>query len=137
MAFDYHDPSCGEQIRKYANSSLHYILDTISTEESFKICAEAFPPPGSTNGELKLVGLLPVDIFPRKTEPNVTATATPAYTTFGEAFSKFGIDFPAIKEHFDFGKTFWELNEKLLAEGKIKPHPVIVKNGGLAGIPDG
>ncbi|KAJ8066078.1 hypothetical protein OCU04_005170 [Sclerotinia nivalis] len=32
---------------------------------------------------------------------------------------------------------FWDLNGKLLAEGKIKTHPVIVKDRGLAGIPDG
>ena len=60
-----------------------------------------------------------------------------AYTTFGEAFPKFGMDFPAIKEHFDFGKMFWELNARLLAEGKIKTHPVTLRNGGFAGIPAG
>jgi hypothetical protein len=80
---------------------------------------------------------MPIDTFPRKDEPNITAIAVLAYTTTGEAFSKFGIDFPAIPEHFEFGKMFWELNGKLLAEGKIKPHPAIVRERGLAGIPDG
>jgi hypothetical protein len=32
---------------------------------------------------------------------------------------------------------FWKLSEKLLAEGKIKPHPVALRKGGLAGIPGG
>jgi len=42
------------------------------------------------------------------------------------------MDFPPIKEHFDFGVMFWKLNTQLLAEGKIKPHPVTKGTGGLA-----
>jgi hypothetical protein len=79
-----------------------------------------------------LVALLPVDAWPRK---DVKVSAVLAYTTFGEAFSKFGMDFPPIKEHFDYGVMFWKLNTQLLAEGKIKPHPVTKGTGGLAGIP--
>ncbi|KAM3080559.1 hypothetical protein ACMFMG_005501 [Clarireedia jacksonii] len=139
--FDYHDPTCAEQIRKYTNNSLHYILDTISTTDSFPICADAFPPKDdsstSESEKLNYVGLLPVDAFPRKDEPNVSAQAVLAYTSFGEPFTKFGMDFPFIKEHFEFGKMFWKLTEELVAQGKVKPHPAVVKEGGLGGVPEG
>ena len=64
-------------------------------------------------------------------------TVVLAQTTFGEAFSKFGREYPAMREHFDFGLGFWHLSEKLVAEGRIIPHPVTVKSGGLGAIPAG
>jgi hypothetical protein len=60
-----------------------------------------------------------------------------AYTTFGEAFTKFGTDFPAMPQHFEFGEMFWKLNAELIEEGKILPHPVTLRSGGLHGIPAG
>lgn len=108
------------------------MLDTISTEYSYEICAAALP--NDSTEERKLVSLLPLDKWPRK---DVNAQTVLAYTTFGEAFSKFGKDFPPIKEHFEFGKMFWELGGKLIAEGKIKHHPMTIRDGGLYGIPSG
>ena len=58
-------------------------------------------------------------------------------TTFGEAFVKFGRDFPAERQLFEFGVGFWELSERLVAEGRITPHPVTMRDGGLRAIPDG
>ncbi|KAI9742876.1 MAG: hypothetical protein M1818_003605 [Claussenomyces sp. TS43310] len=132
VVFDYHDADCAEKIRAYTHNALHYVLDTISTESSFKICADALPK--ESTEELKLAALLPLTAWPRD---DVNAQSVLAYTTFGEAFTKFGMDFPPIKEHFEFGEMFWKLNAKLLAEGKIKPHPVSVQAGGLQGVPAG
>ena len=78
--------------------------------------------------------MLPLDAWPRK---DVNAQAILAYTAFGEAFSKFGQEFPAIKEHHDFARMFWDFNARLLAEGKIQTHPVTLRNGGFQGIPGG
>jgi NADPH:quinone reductase-like Zn-dependent oxidoreductase len=132
VVFDYHDTECAAKIRAYTNNSLRYILDCISTPESFKICADAFP--SSSEEELKLVALLPLETWPRR---DVNAQVILAYTTFGEAFTKFGTDFPAIPQHFEFGEMFWKLNAELLGEGKIQPHPVTLRSGGLHGIPAG
>lgn len=132
--FDYHDPSCAAQIKAYANNSLRYILDTISTSSSYAICADAFPNENESTEKLSLVSLHPLDGWPRK---DVGAKPILAYTTFGEAFSKNRMDFPTIKEHYDFGVGFWKLNERLVAEGKIVPHPVTLGKGGLGGVPAG
>ena len=99
--FDYHDSECGTKIREYTNNSLNYVLDTISTEASYNICAEAFP---STSSEpMNLVSLLPLSTWPRK---DVQTLVILAHITFGEAFSKFGTDLLPIKEHLDFGAMF-------------------------------
>ncbi|KAI9684578.1 MAG: hypothetical protein M1822_005666 [Bathelium mastoideum] len=130
--FDYHDPDCAQKIRECTNNSLRYVLDTISTEQSYKICAAALPTDSAE--ELNLVALLPLDGWPRE---DVNVKVIIGYTTFGEAFSKFGVDFPPMKEHFDFGKMFWQLNANLLTDGKIQRHPVTMRSGGLYGIPAG
>lgn len=130
--FDYHDPKCAEQIKEYTKGSLHQVLDCVSTEDSYKLIAAALPE--KNDKPMQVVTLLPTDAWPRK---DVEATAVLAYTTFGKAFTKFGIDFPPIQPHFDFGVMFWKLSHELLASGQIKPHPVALRDGGLSGIPNG
>lgn len=72
--------------------------------------------------------MLPLDKWPRE---DVNAQVILAYTEFGEAFTKFGQDFPASKEHYDLARIFWELNGRLLSEGKIKTHPVALRKSGF------
>ncbi|TVY60802.1 Protein TOXD, partial [Lachnellula suecica] len=93
--FNYHDPTCASQIRAYSNNNLHYILDTICTPSSFKTGSESFPK--QSKEALKLVALLPLEGWERT---DVDATVTLAYTTFGEAFAKYGAEFPANEEHY-------------------------------------
>ncbi|MCJ1388509.1 hypothetical protein MMC18_001356 [Xylographa bjoerkii] len=132
VVFDYHDIECGKKIRAETQNSLRYVLDCICTESTFGICADALSSDSSQT--LEYMGLLPVDAFPRK---DVNARAILAYTTFGEAFEKFGQSFPPIPPHFEFGVKWWKLAADLLAKGKIRPHPAIIREGGLAGIVDG
>jgi hypothetical protein len=83
---------------------------------------------------MHVVTLLPADSWPRK---DVQVTTVLAYTSLGKAFSKFGMDFPPMPPHFDFGVMFWKLSHQLLVSGQVKPHPVALRSGGLGGIPDG
>ena len=127
--FDYRDPECAKQIRDYTKNSLHYALDNVSTESSFKIIADAMS--SEPKEELQVATLLPADAWPRK---DVKVHVIAAYTTFGEAYDKFGQHFPAFLERYDFGVMFWKIHSKLLFEGKIKPHPSTVRKGGLYGV---
>lgn len=70
---------------------------------------------------------------------DVEARTTLGYTIFGEGFTKaFGPGhFPASQEDYEFGKKFWKLSEKLLAEGKFKVHRPDVRGGGLEGVLEG
>lgn len=132
VVFDYHDPQCSRLIREYTNERLQFILDCISTKASYDIIAKAIPEVADKG--INMVTLLPADAWPRN---DITPTVILAYTSLGKAFAKFGIDFPEIAAHYEFGVTFWELSQKLLADGKIKPHPVALRKGGLAAVPDG
>ncbi|KAF2799234.1 putative zinc-type alcohol dehydrogenase-like protein C2E1P3.01, partial [Melanomma pulvis-pyrius CBS 109.77] len=82
----------------------------------------------------QVVTLLPTDAWPRK---DVEAIAVLAYTTFGEAFSIFGIEFPPMTSHFNFGVKFWKQCSEPLTSGQINTHPVALRSGGLSGIPNG
>lgn len=74
--------------------------------------------------------------FPRQ---DVNTRFTLAYTTSGEEFrlGTSGPVIPAKPEDYDHAEKFAELTSALLAEGKIKPHPSTVKDGGLAGVLEG
>ncbi|KAF1974046.1 GroES-like protein [Bimuria novae-zelandiae CBS 107.79] len=130
--FDYHDPECARLIKDYTKGQLKYVLDCVSTESSYKLIADALPE--TTDTPAQVVTLLPADTWPRK---DITPTAILAYTSLGKPFTKFGVDFPEIPPHFEFGVMFWKLSQKLLGEGKIKTHPVALRTGGLGGIPNG
>jgi NADPH:quinone reductase-like Zn-dependent oxidoreductase len=132
VVFDYHDPRCSDLIKEYTKGKLHYILSACPTEASYKLIAKAVPE--ISEREVQLVTLLPTDTWPRK---DITPTVLLAYTSLGKAFTKFGIDFPEIPPHYEFGVMFCKLSQKLLAAGKIKPHPIALRKGGLAAIPEG
>jgi hypothetical protein len=60
-----------------------------------------------------------------------------AYTGLGEAFTKFGMDFPAKPEDYAFANKSFSVAEGLFAEKKLTVHPVKVGNKGLEGVFDG
>ncbi|KAK7931001.1 zinc-binding oxidoreductase [Apiospora marii] len=130
--FDYHDPQCARRIKEYTHNSLHHVLDCISTEASYHIVAEAMPERAEI--PMQVVALRLTDTWPR---PDIQATPILAYTTFGEAFTKFDMDIPVMPSHYEFGVTFWKLAAELIAAGRVVPHPVALRDGGLAGIPFG
>lgn len=133
--FDYHDPDCGAKIRAYTDNALRHVFDCISLEPSFAIDAAALSSDSSQ--ELHCLALLPPDTWPVERQHDVNVRWLLAYTSFGEEFTKYGATWPPVPEHYEMGVRIWELHRKLLEEGKVKPHPVTVKEGGLAGIPEG
>ncbi|CAF9934604.1 MAG: hypothetical protein HETSPECPRED_009283 [Heterodermia speciosa] len=131
--YDYRDEACGEEIRAYTSDKLVYALDCISEASSPRICADAL----STDGALtkRYSSLLGIDDFPRD---DVDKKATIAYSAIGEDLSFPGRGlFPAKEEDLHFMTKFIGIAQELLAEGKIKPHPVSLRPGGLKGVLDG
>jgi len=125
--FNYADADCGAQIRKFTDNKLKYAFDTISLQDSVKICADALT---SESGVARYGALLPVQ-FPRD---DVSSISTLMYTIFDEEFSIAGNTLPRSTEDFEFAKSFFELTEKLIAEGKLKTHPDELRQGGLEGV---
>lgn len=59
------------------------------------------------------------------------------YLALGEAFDKFGMSFPAIPENYKFAQKAFNVAEGLLAEKKLKVHPVKIGAKGLEGVFEG
>lgn len=125
-AFDYKDPDCAKKIREYTNDGLKHAFDCVSEGTSAKICGGAISSKGG-----KISYLLDGQDSGRK---DVEQDNTLAYTIKGETFNMGPHPIPAIPEDFEFGKTFWSLSEKLLAEGKVKVHRPEVRKEGLKGV---
>ncbi|KAI1213383.1 oxidoreductase-like protein [Annulohypoxylon truncatum] len=126
--FDYNSPTAGADILKVTNGEIAHVFDCISEGNSPAISAEAIGPKGG-----KYSALLQVD-SPRK---DVTSAMTLGYLAVGESFSKLGMEFKATAEDHEFASKFWSVTEDLFAQGKLKAHPVSLREGGLDGILDG
>lgn len=124
VIFDYNDPECGAKIRQFTDDKLRYAWDAAGNS---KICSEAL----SSNGAMCHFGCIQFQKFPRV---EVKQTMTQMYTMFGETFQRYGLEYPASKEDFEFAKVWMELTENLVKEGTIKVHPKRVESGGLAGV---
>jgi hypothetical protein len=120
------DPLCGQKINDLTSNNLAQVLDTIATESSAKICAEAL----STSPGGLYLNLMGID-FPRKDVKNLFPLV---YTITGEAFDMEGDHYDAVPEDFEFAKKFGTVFEELLEKGLIKNHPVELREGGLGGI---
>jgi len=128
IALDYNDPQCAQKIRDYTNDSLEHALDCISTKESAEISSSAIGPKGGVVSYLLSV---------KHDREDVEVKFTLGYSVTGEAFSYGHAQkwkFAPKPEDFEFGKEFWGLTEKLLADGRVKPHPAEVGEGGLEGV---
>jgi NADPH:quinone reductase-like Zn-dependent oxidoreductase len=132
--FDYSTPNVGQQIRDYTKNQLYYAYDSISEHESPQICADALSSAQSFDGKkLQYCCILPAQL-PRE---DVEQFFTLAYNAPGEEYTKFGRDWPAKPEEFDFIRKFIPTVERLLNERKLKPHKAEIRSGGLEGIIDG
>ncbi|KAJ3175785.1 hypothetical protein HDU87_005779 [Geranomyces variabilis] len=129
---DYSAKDAGKQIRDYTNDKLAHVFDCISTDDSIAIAVAAL---GSAGG--KISTLLDVKLPASADATKITVQMTLAYTAMGQAFSKFGKDFPAIPQDYKFASDFFALSQTLLEEGKLKVHPVDARQGGLKGVLDG
>ncbi|KAL1982381.1 hypothetical protein VTN96DRAFT_1412 [Rasamsonia emersonii] len=130
-AFDYHDPDCGRKIREYTHDRLQLVWDTVSLPSSAAICAEAL----SSSGGGKYYTLLP-EKSPRR---DVESRMTVAYFMFGEPLlwnPAVGVE-QASQEDFRYAAEFLDMATRLVAEGKVKPHPAQVHEGGLGGVLEG
>ena len=129
--FDYKDPDCAKKIRDYTKDSLTIALDCISEGDSPKICEQAISSKGGT------ITYLLKSAHDIQTRTDVEKKHTSGYQVFGESFHKLGAHVPANPEHFEHTTKFWALTEKLVREGKFRPHPVKVGKDGLVGVFDG
>lgn len=96
-----------------------------------RMCYEAI---GSSGG--RYVALEAIPLLVKYTRRDVSADWLMAPTIMGtpvEIPGTYGR--PSTPEHRKFGTQLFLLADQLLAEGRIKNHPLQVREGGLANIP--
>jgi hypothetical protein len=121
---------CGKKVRDYTGDRIEYVFDTISTEPSAAVCAEAMSSAGG-----RYTCILTVD-FPRR---DCKTDFVMGYTLNGEAY-KMGPKaslLPAKPDDYEFGEMFFRLAEELLSARKFKPHRATVGKEGLNGVLEG
>lgn len=129
-AFDYKDKDCAKKIREYTNDKLTKVFDTISKEDSSKICAEAI---SSNGGTISCTLPYPEDLGRKDVKVDMVFTLG----IFGEDFGYGPNVIPGNPEDFKFGKKMYDAAEKLLQEGKVKIHPPRLAGTGLENVAGG
>ena len=125
--FDYRKTGSVTEIKDLVQGELKSCVDCISTQESAEYCA-AFLAPGAIYSSIGLG---------RSPRADVTTLQTLGWSFLGEEFEMMGQKFAANQEDFEFSMAFAKLSEGLLAQGKIRAHPLDLRSGGLDAIPEG
>ncbi|PWY85926.1 GroES-like protein [Aspergillus heteromorphus CBS 117.55] len=126
--YDYKDPGAAEAIREDTADGLVLVLDTISLESSAEFCGRAISSRGGDYSALNNVNV------PRE---DVRSRFTLGYTVSGEEYNFRGMVIPPKPEDRIFASEFVDRASGLLAEGKVRPHPLDVRAGGLRGVLEG
>ncbi|KAI9925936.1 Trans-enoyl reductase fsl5 [Aspergillus wentii] len=131
--FDYKQPSCTDDIRKHTRNSLKFVLDCIAEPETMQFCYKCL---GRAGG--KYTALEPYPEFLHDRPKTVTPDWVLGPTILGK---KLGWPAPFAKEadaeQRKFGIEWFTTAQKLLDEGKLKPHPIRVMEGGFDGVFEG
>ncbi|PSS05207.1 chaperonin 10-like protein [Coniella lustricola] len=139
--YDYHTETdtLAAQIRAATNNSLAYAWDCITTRESMRLAALSLSDKPGVEGAYGVLTAYDRE-FVQGLNPNVKKVGlTMGYTAFGEGVKRSVYTWHPSREDWEFGKMFWELSEKLLADGTIKPARYEVNRGGerLEGVQKG
>ncbi|RPD66571.1 GroES-like protein [Lentinus tigrinus ALCF2SS1-7] len=130
--FDYKDPDVVDKVKAATGDSIRPAFDTISSAESQAISAAVIAPTGG-----KVMHVLAV--HPEATSrTDVERSFTIIYSSLGRAYTyATGQHSPAVPEDRVHMAQFLKKVPQIVKDGKIKPLPVKLWEGGLAAIPDG
>ena len=125
--FDHKDESSIDNIRALVGDSLRLCVDTISADDgsTAAFCAKVLSP-GAKYSNIR-IGKSP--------RHDVESMNTVGYSFYGEGWEFMGQPQKVSKVDYEYSRGFAILAEKLLAEAKIKPHPVDLRSGGFEALP--
>ncbi|CZR58351.1 related to toxD gene [Phialocephala subalpina] len=130
--FDYNDPNCAADIRAYTKNSLKYVLDCIATSSTIKLCYAAI---GRLGGKYTALEMPPLAAGLRQ---NIKLDRILGMMVLGKEIElSEGYHRPADPECHAFGLKWYKLVQELIDEGKLRPHPYKVMDGGFEGILEG
>lgn len=116
----------------HTDNSLRYVLDCVTDAATMKMSYEAI---GSSGGSYIALETLATTV--KYTRRDVRADWFLADAIMGDGVHMTGTyGRPPSPEHRRFGKQFFALAENWLHEGSIRCHPLEVRPGGLANVPN-
>lgn len=129
--FDYRSPTCGADIREYTANNLAFVFDTVTDASTMRMCYEAI---GSSGGRYVVLEAITIPVKYTRRDVRADWLMTPTIT--GAPVDMPGLyGRPSTPEHRKFGASLFLLAEELLKEGRIKNHPLDIREGGLENIP--
>ncbi|KAI0093485.1 zinc-binding oxidoreductase ToxD [Irpex rosettiformis] len=133
VVFDYRNPEVVDKIKAVTGNTIHLALDTISSLDSQTLTINSLAP---GPGKLQLM-MPPVDTI-SKLRQDITIAMSNLYTVSGIAFKIADWDVPAQPEDREQVRE-WLTGPgiQFVKDGLVKPNPVKLMPGGLAGIPEG
>ncbi|KAF4454155.1 hypothetical protein F53441_3290 [Fusarium austroafricanum] len=128
--FDYNDPNCTADIKKHSKNNIRYALDCISTTASMQFCYQAI---GRAGG--KYTALEPYSEAIARTRKMVKPDWIMGPQMLGKEIRWPEPHWrPANAEMGEFGVYWTAVLRKLLDNNLIRPHPIVVKQGGLEAV---
>ena len=129
QVFDYHSPTCADDIRAHTKNSLRYVLDCITTPATLQLCYSVI---GRLGGKYTALELPPQIPGLRKT---VKSDWVMGVTVFGQEIRlSEGYYQPPNLEHHAFGLNWVKIVQDLIDKEELRSHPVKVMTGRFEGI---
>lgn len=146
--FNAYDADVGKQIREYTNNKLYYAWDCIGEHGSPDQCGDALSTSAPPNQTIHYGSILYRMVPSWVTERGIAFHWSIGYTAWGEDWIVPSPDWvstmgggelmqPKKPDHLEFMVKWTAFAEKLLMEGKWKPHRQDVREGGLEGVVQG
>ncbi|CAJ2504340.1 Uu.00g117340.m01.CDS01 [Anthostomella pinea] len=130
--FDYAAPGTAEQVRLHTGDRLCHTVDCIGDRESVAFCQAAI---GRTGGRVARLEVCPGALRTRRA---VKVELVMALEVFGKEVALPEPYYRAAnQEKHDAEAHFFTVFQRLLDDGKLKPHPVQLVPGGWIGVLDG
>ncbi|KAI4199285.1 MAG: hypothetical protein LQ346_002594 [Caloplaca aetnensis] len=130
-AFDYNSPSCAEDIRTYTKNTLQYAIDIIAEVKSVRLCYMAI---GRAGGRYVGFELVPEDLVKgmrRTVKPDWVLGITMSGNEIAIGGGYGSRPNPELRA---FGCEWFLRVEALIHAGKIRPHPIKLRQGGLSAV---
>lgn len=128
--FDYHSPSCGADIRRYAKDTLRYIIDPFADVRSTTLCYDAMGRGGGKYCALEAYQ-----------EAACTRKRVKPELIMGQSIKGYEVDLPKPyyipphQERHEWSIGFYKSVQRVLDEGKLRPCPIhLIQPGGFEGI---
>lgn len=131
-AFDYHSEACAADIKTYTKGRLRHVLDIITDVPSQVICYETF---GRVGGKYTCLEKPSEELHLRPTvkkEMIVGLAASGKEIALADGYER-----PASPRLRAESAHFFQSVQRLLDQGRFKPHPVRLLPGRFAGILEG